>query len=160
MYFLMWDAEIDMEKWSEAVTHASEYRHFSHAVNNDALHCLLVKPSRSLGESCQGNREWNESTVGCQEGRGGWEDTKTENQFIEQIFRFVINCVLRWMVVSGRGEGQNSKRPLCSTAFSHPLWHLEGERRSYLLSGWWETLSFLNGEKNHKRGRLFQLARR
>lgn len=71
MYFLMRDAEIDMEKWSEAVTHASEYRHFSHAVNNDALHCLLVKPSRSLGESCQGNREWNESTVGCQEGRGG-----------------------------------------------------------------------------------------
>lgn len=59
--------------WGEAVTHASEYQHLSHAVNNDsaAALCLLVKPPWSLGESYQGNGEWNKSTVACQEGRGG-----------------------------------------------------------------------------------------
>lgn len=75
MYFLMWEAEIDMGEWSEAVTHASEYQHLSHAVNNDstAALCLLVKPPWSLRESCQGNGEWNKSTVACQEGwLGGW----------------------------------------------------------------------------------------
>lgn len=77
MYFLMWEAEIDMKKWSEIATHASEFQHFSHAVNNYSIAalCLLVKPPSSLGESCQGNGEWNESTVACQEGWGvgGWE---------------------------------------------------------------------------------------
>lgn len=78
MYFLR-EAEIDMEEQSEAVTHASEYQHLSHAVNNDstAALCLLVKPPRSLGESCQGNGEWNKSTVACQEGwLGGLKDRR------------------------------------------------------------------------------------
>lgn len=109
MYFLR-EAEIDMEEQSEAVTHASEYQHLSHAVNNDstAALCLLVKPPRSLGESCQGNGEWNKSTVACQEGwlGGVW---KTEDQeFAEQTFRFVVNFGLRRMVACRRGGKQEA----------------------------------------------------
>lgn len=33
-------------------------------------HCLLLKPCWSLRESCQGNSEWNESTVSCQKVEG------------------------------------------------------------------------------------------
>lgn len=119
--YLLREAEIDMEEQSEAVTHASEYQHLSHAVNNDstAALCLLVKPPRSLGESCQGNGEWNKSTVACQEGwLGGFERQKTRSlQSKHSDLVSLLGCV-EWSRV---GEAEN-KRLCCSMTFSLPLW--------------------------------------
>lgn len=106
MYFLR-EAEIDMEEWSEAVTHASEYQHLSHAVNNDstAALCLLVKPPRSLSESCQGNGEWSKSTVAYQEGwLGGFERQKTRS--VQSKHSDLLAIV--WLVTCGRGRKQEA----------------------------------------------------
>lgn len=107
MYFLMWEAEIDMEEWSEAVTHASEYQHLSHAVNNDSTValCLLVKPPWSLGESCQGNGELNKSTVACQEGwLAGVERQKTRSLQSKYTELLLSVCCVEWSCVD---EGAN-----------------------------------------------------
>ena len=61
-----------MEKGGDAVKHVNEYQSLNPAVNNDstAALCLLPKPRRSLGESCQGNSELNKYTVSCQKVEG------------------------------------------------------------------------------------------
>lgn len=116
-----------MGECGDTVMHASKYHSFSLAVSNDsaAALCLPVKPRWSLTESCQGNGEWNKSTVSCQD---GWErlgGSKTgDREFTEQIFRSAMICMLHkdTCIESGWvGMEQWSKYKLksccCSAAF-------------------------------------------
>lgn len=105
-----------------------------------------MKPPWSLGESCQGNGEWNKSTVACQEGGLGRGLKEQDQEFTEQIFRFVVKCSLRWMGTRGWGGKQEASLHYGIFTSSLPL---KGEY-SYFLSGWWETF-FLNDTKNAQR---------
>lgn len=128
MYFLMWGFEIDMGERGDAVKHVSEYQSSSLAVNNDstAALCLLLKPRWSLRESCQGNSEWNKSTVSCQEVEGDLEKQDRKPGVYRANIQICYhlcpaNVYTYWMVMRGKGAVKHSsgkKNSLfCNTAF-------------------------------------------